>query len=327
MANEKLVIQPGNARLSITGRSWDNVAGDSGDGPTIDQIIIEELERITGDDFPDIDDDTHIIIGEDENGDPWLWIEGLDEPFDLGDLDLGDLDLGWELDTTITVPGFSITVDDDLKLKVENIPTAIEIVTLPKKLTFTYGKRIDITGMVVKAVKSDGTTWTSAKYPNGHIPLQELIVQPRVAGYVSMEDVIMKSGRCSDTVANVHFTATANAGATIFINENDERWMRVTFLSEYPGACGTFNNSPAYANTEVAVFGNRHFYMSQQYNYSHNCTLHLIPYYPDYVPLTKSQAEELIGGVNIIWRRPMDNVELSTSYEITVTEGHNGGGR
>lgn len=322
-----LTIQKEGARLTVTGRSWDDVTTDSGPGITIDQEIIEELEDITGIDLPDIDDDTHIIIGYDEDGDPWLWIDGIDDPFDLGDIDLSGLDLDWEIGSYLTFGDLSVTVDADLDLIVENIPTAIEIVTLPKKRQFIDGKRIDMTGMVVKAVKSDGSTWTSAKYPNGHIPLGELILEPKVAGYITLEDIPVRTDRCSSTVANRHFTAVASGGATIFINENDERWMKVTFLSDHSGACGTFNGATAVADTLVYSSGNHKIYKSSQYNYSHNCTQHLIPYYPDYTPLDAEEMKELLGGVIVTWLRPQDKEPLRTSYQITVLPRGGGGGR
>lgn len=322
-----LTIQKENARLTVTGRSWDDVTTDSGDGLTIDQSILEEIEDILDIELPDIDDDTHIIIGLDEDGDPTLWIEGLDEPIDLGDLDLDLLDLDWEIGSYITVDDISITVDADLDLIVENIPTAIEIITPPKQTRFIDGKRINIAGMVVKAVKSDGSTWTSAKYPNGHIPLGELILEPKVAGYITLEDITLRTDRCSSTVSNRHFTATASGGAVIFINENDERWMRVTFLSDHSGACGTFNGATAQANTLVYSSGGRKLYKSSQYNYSHNCTQHLVPYYPDYTPLDQEEMQELLGGVLVTWLRPQDKEPLRTSFQITVIPRGSGGGR
>jgi hypothetical protein len=63
----------------------------------------------------------------------------------------------------------------------DELPASIEIVTPPNKLEYQDGERIDLTGMVVTAKKADGSTWTSSKYPNGHIPLGELIVSPYAA--------------------------------------------------------------------------------------------------------------------------------------------------
>ena len=76
-----------------------------------------------------------------------------------------------------------VSLDMDFNIREDNCPESIVIVTPPYKTEYTDGKRIDLTGMVVTAKKADGSTWTSAKYPNGHIPLGELIVEPMVTSY------------------------------------------------------------------------------------------------------------------------------------------------
>ena len=194
MANEQLTIAQNDARLTVIGKSWADVTTDSGDGITIDQLVIGEIEDITGLDLPDIGDGTRIIIGYDDSGDPWLYIDGLDDPYDLGDLDLDLLDLDFELGSSLVIGDLNVSVDDDLKIKEEELPTSIEIVTLPKKLRYVEGSRIDLSGMVVTAKKEDGSTWTSAKYPNGHIPLGELIIEPTHADMSQAEGTIYTDG-------------------------------------------------------------------------------------------------------------------------------------
>ena len=71
-----------------------------------------------------------------------------------------------------------VSLDEDFNIQMDELPASIEIVTPPNKLECQDGERIDLTGMVVTAKKADGSTWTSAKYPNGHIPLQELVIDP-----------------------------------------------------------------------------------------------------------------------------------------------------
>lgn len=71
-----------------------------------------------------------------------------------------------------------VSLDEDFNIQMDELPASIEIVTPPNKLEYQDGERIDLTGMVVTAKKADGSTWTSVKYPNGHIPLGELIVEP-----------------------------------------------------------------------------------------------------------------------------------------------------
>ena len=93
---------------------------------------------------------------------------------DLDDLDIGSLDpfdLNWQTD----VP------DPD------NLPDEIRIITPPTKTEYTDGEKINLDGMVVGAYKN-GVIWTNVKYPNGHIPLGELIVTPLVV--VSSYEII-----------------------------------------------------------------------------------------------------------------------------------------
>lgn len=78
---------------------------------------------------------------------------------DLGDLGtLDPLDLNWNLD-----------VDDP-----DNLPDEIRIITPPTKTTYANGEKICLDGIVVGAYRND-SIWTNTKYPNGHIPINELM--------------------------------------------------------------------------------------------------------------------------------------------------------
>lgn len=77
-----------------------------------------------------------------------------------------------------TIGDRAVFPDDSGQLHEEYLPHAIVIVTPPRKLEYEDGQQIDLRGLVVKAVDANGNTWTNAKYPNGHIPLQELIIDP-----------------------------------------------------------------------------------------------------------------------------------------------------
>lgn len=63
----------------------------------------------------------------------------------------------------------NMTFADAFTIHVGVLPDYIEIVTLPTKLTYSDGETIDLTGLVCVAKLEDGTTWTSAEYPNGHV--------------------------------------------------------------------------------------------------------------------------------------------------------------
>ena len=222
MANEQLTIGQDKARLSVIGKSWPDMNFDSGIGLDLSQIIFDILIDL-GLDLPDIDfddlDDITVIIGIDPDTEI-VTLEYPDPDFDPDpdpDPDLDDLpdildyplpDLDWDdfidnledLDidpNTLTDLSFTglddlgiptlVSLDMDFNIQEDELPASIEIVTPPKKLEYQDGERIDLTGMVVTAKKEDGSTWTSAKYPNGNIPLVELIVSPKVVSFSKSE--------------------------------------------------------------------------------------------------------------------------------------------
>ena len=209
MANEQLTIGQDKARLSVIGKSWPDMNFDSGPGLDLSQIIFEILIDLDIP-MPDIDlddlDDIPIIPGLDIDTEiPTLEYPDPDWPDDeippiidwpMPDLDwddfidkLEDLDLDLDILKDLSFVGLNdlelptlVSLDMDFNIQMDELPASIEIVTPPNKLKYQDGERIDLTGMVVTAKKTDGSTWTSAKYPNGHIPLGELIVEPMVAG-------------------------------------------------------------------------------------------------------------------------------------------------
>ena len=68
-----------------------------------------------------------------------------------------------------------IGVDSGGKIVKTPIPSAIEITKPPDDTEYNEGDTIIYDGVDVKLKKKDGTTFTDAKYPNGHIPMGELI--------------------------------------------------------------------------------------------------------------------------------------------------------
>jgi len=384
MPNPSLTIQPDKARMTLSGKSWDDVSTDSGEGLTIPEIIIDELEDlypdiefpdddtpfiiITTPDitipeledlFPDIDfpdDDTPFIIAIDpDTGIPEFIYEddgelviielpGFDPDdyddlpvlifdddglniIELDDLDIDSLDLDWEFGVDLSIDDFDFSVDIGFDLIVEDQPDEIRIMHEPKKTTYTVGQHINLAGILLKLYKN-GRVWEGPNrlYFNGYVPVSEVDYDPKVAGMNSIQDFIIRTDRCSSFAQNRHFTATATNGAILYINENDEHTMAVTFLSEHSGACGVFNGSTAYANTLVYSDGISTLYKSSEYRYSHNCDEQLNPYYNTYVPLDAKAIEDLLGGVTITWPRYKDRQILSDSFKITV-KAKGGGGR
>ncbi len=68
---------------------------------------------------------------------------------------------------------------DDILTDQNDLPRSIRIETPPDKLEYADGERIDLTGIVVKAYKGNGEVWTSQDYPDGVIPVEKLICNPK----------------------------------------------------------------------------------------------------------------------------------------------------
>lgn len=69
------------------------------------------------------------------------------------------------------------------------LPTSLRIITDPTKTLYKNWQRIDLTGIVVKAYKRDGTLWESEDYPGGIIPLSELIINPTTVDFSKGDSV------------------------------------------------------------------------------------------------------------------------------------------
>ena len=77
-----------------------------------------------------------------------------------------------------------VGVDEDGNLVNTPLPSSIVLVTNPTKMDCNDGESIDLSGAVVVAKMADGTTWTDAEHPSGHVPLSEIVCEPDTA-YVS----------------------------------------------------------------------------------------------------------------------------------------------
>lgn len=77
-----------------------------------------------------------------------------------------------------TIGDRAVFPDDSGQLHEENLPHDIVIFRPPKKLKYKDGEKINLGGIVVKAMDADANVWTNPRYPDGRIPLQELIIDP-----------------------------------------------------------------------------------------------------------------------------------------------------
>lgn len=108
-----------------------------------------------------------------------------------------------------------VGVDEGGNLVTTPIPSAIEIITPPAKTEYTEGETMDYNGIIVGLKKKDGTTFTDATYPNGHIPMGELIFPVEVApegstGRKAASDIVSSDYPVATSVRNeIVFTGTA----------------------------------------------------------------------------------------------------------------------
>ena len=351
----EISIQQNKARLKVKGKSWDDVATDSGGGKTIDQITLEELEQY-GFDLPDIDDDTHILIGYDDG--TWLYIEDM-EPIDLGDFDLDNLNLDWEIETLLPYDDELLTVDDNFNIVQEELPDHIEIVTLPIKLSYLDGEEIIVFGMRVVPKRADNSTWTNSKYFRGYIPLQELIIDPANA------DVSQTSGNeyTDDDGVNVGLYFTGDVPVSIsgwgmfFVGDH----IGEAISGQYAGLginLGEAQRSGGSHHVYLTMYNSRLYYMlidgsvaylnrifmngstpvingSLTTAYVNEWNNTLDPDYEYSVPVSTKDPHNMgelhpTSGkqtISVIWPRYGDGKELVAEFEIEVEESPGGGGR
>ena len=110
----------------------------------------------------------------------------------------------------------AVGVDSGGNLVTTSLPSSIVLTVNPTKMSYQDGETIDITGATVTAKKADGTTWTSSQYPNGHIPLGELIVNPTVASGSGSASITLTWKRPGDDKAlSTSYTITVGNSHTI----------------------------------------------------------------------------------------------------------------
>ena len=351
-------VQENKASLTVDGKSWDDISTDSGGGKTIDQITLDDLSNY-GFDVPDIDDDTHILIGYDD-GDAWLYIEDM-EPIDLGDFDLDNLDLDWEIGTLLPFDGSLLGVDDELNITEEPLPDHIEIVTLPFKLEYQDAELINIFGMRVVPKNADGSTWTNSKYFRGYIPLQELIIDPDTAeASQSQGDEYTDGNGINATLMDFSTRFTNRSGISISYADaehqlfaDDVRYLGISssgvkaYFTKYNNNIYVSfigNSKPSTNLQEISISGG--YIVSWGTSYAVALLgLNVFGGPLGFSPVAKMPfvAESTVNPVGksttslvpaegtqeitVIWPRYGDGLELTATFEIEVTDDPGGGGR
>jgi hypothetical protein len=198
--------------------------------------------------------------------------------------------------------------------------------------------------MVVTAKKEDGSTWTSAKYPNGHIPLGELIVDPLIATEHGQMEYNITGGFFCHMSTNFYdrtFTKTSAGSAyagllispdgwnnPVIVSDNEAavRWHCEDTLS--PGFTRDFGVSGIRTVHGLTVYYGYGYGLREGSSGSGLSASGISTYYGSLEGLLESIiAGDGHGRVSIKWRRPGDGEELSTAFEIEVIPRGHGGGR
>lgn len=251
-----------------------------------------------------------------------------------------------------TIGDRAVFPDDSGQLHEEYLPHAIVIVTPPRKLEYEDGQRIDLRGLVVKAVDENGGTWTNAKYPNGHIPLQELIIDPdhadigQAQGGAVCPDfgvgpwpqpVVSAQGRVEAKNGSIVYEYSGHIA--VLVDGEDDYRRDFIFCSTAPGIGEWTWQATTPWPQETTV------YVSEMYTYNNKTVFY------NGSSASGLAHTGLTGGRNVLvagnsldrakaawtivygtpmagiqtitvtWRRYGDGAELSTSFDITVLPG------
>lgn len=240
-----------------------------------------------------------------------------------------------------------VGVDEQGKLVKTPIPSAIKIITPPTRTSYTAGESMDYTGIVVGLRNKDGSTFTDATYPNGHIPMGELVFPVEVAPETSGDADEWTDG---DGVNAIKISYVLNVRGKVFI---------------YPHPLGTFHDgSPctvggAEGTTLLLTRYNNNIYTTRisgplealgLYAYRNGTwdsvggTSHT-PSYGNFAPgpwgeylinvptstvdpttVSPSSLRPANIKIPVQWKSPYDGRELEDEFEITVTGAPSGSG-
>jgi hypothetical protein len=248
-----------------------------------------------------------------------------------------------------------VGVDEDVNLVNTPLPSSIVLVTNPTKMSYNDGESISMTGAVIVAKNADGTTWTSADYPNGIVggspDPAAAVYDPSgdtPAGYssdisdeekaqyssyaASVNFPIKSSGYAEWTSRYNHYKFTPDSGCYIFTTSITSSGCTAYICSKNSStvhvvANGSEEDWPVYSD---ASFGGKSFKLQRLIQASGQ---------PDFVyngpPATSGNtsfiaycilfgttSETQAGSsqtITLNWARPGDGKVLSTTMEIEVS--------
>lgn len=124
----------------------------------------------------------------------------------------------------------------------DTVPHHISVVQLPNKIIYNSGDAIDLTGIVVRAFNSDGTAWENSDYPDGYIPLSELISQFRTD---------QKYG--FNLVSSVLWRKETYSGDYGYFSIGDDDYTSISYIPYIEGAVASIINRREYYDLQWYV--------------------------------------------------------------------------
>lgn len=252
-----------------------------------------------------------------------------------------------------TIGDRAVFPDDSGQLHEENLPHDIVIFRPPKKLKYEDGEKINLGGIVVVAMDADANVWTNSRYPNGVIPLRELIIDPDHADIESAETIYVGGGinalKLNVNIPMYSVPTIDYRGRPIGIYSTgypcsycSTHGPGVLLLTKYDGlfyaAYIEGSNDvdlaaydPTYAHGDgwhlvggtTARAGYHRFNYSAFGEYMTDIpTSETNPYHKSTDDLV---AKEGVQSITVTWPRYGDNKALTTTFEINVVSGFSGG--
>ena len=239
------------------------------------------------------------------------------------------------------------------------LPSSIAITTLPVKLDYVDGEEIDTMGMVVTAYDATGELWSNEDYPNGIIPLEELEIVPSSADKEQAQDSgLYTYGEITCIALDLSKAAVALPGWGSFYYDpfvmgsnpsynNYPTYMAkayrpggIFYVTRYNGF--VYSKSLGSSDQEDLVC----LYINDQGQGLYAAIVRSIEgngWYKWYIgaervvnipvstadPTGISSLDDFvpIGGtepISVVWHRPKDEKELSTSFFINVENDQEG---
>lgn len=249
-------------------------------------------------------------------------------------------------------PAMTYTDPTTGALVTEKLPTSIEVTKLPNQTVWGSGATLDFTGIEVTAYKPDGTKWTDRNYPNGKIPLAELIFPTTTAGAEAEQTATSDADVGGIQTPFTYSTGIGQAASprnaytiitapNVAIYQVDSHNVVFCMASATPGVIAHIHETKETGEeTENDIpLTDTYTYNGQTVYYS-NTTPGTTGYFSWGVALCQPSAMQgsspnyggiawsmvygtLTGGqeIPVQWNRPGDGEMLETSYVITVVGG------